>query len=213
MATLTDTVPNITYPDAPVITAVTGATFDVQMESYDSSTVENNGEVTYLLEKTGSQLNYTADENFGALEANTNNVLDSSLVEYTGQLTGYQIKTSSQSNLDFSGSTEAYSLDSNNVLDSSLVEYTGQLTGYQIKTSSQSNLDFSGYAVIEPTMNTLTQDIAFTGQLQATIVKVSSAIPLTGFTHASSSFGEGTGASTTTGTGPTQDDSYEILIQ
>ena len=131
MATLTDTVPNITYPDAPVITTVTGATFDVQMESYDSS----------------------------------------------------------------------------------LVEYTGQLTGYQIKTSSQSSLDFSGSAAIEPTMNTLTQDIEFTGLLQATIVKVSSAVPLTGFTHASSSFGEGTGASTTTGTGPTQDDSYEILIQ
>lgn len=172
MATLTDTVPNITYPDAPVITAVTGDTFDVQMESYDSSTVENNGEVTYLLEKTSNQLNYTADENFGGLEAN-----------------------------------------SNNVLDSSLVEYTGQLTGYQIKTSSQSSLDFSSYAIVEPTANTLTQDIAFTGQLQATIVKVSSAIPLTGFIHASSSFGEGTGASTTTGTGPTQDDSYEILIQ
>ena len=131
MATLTDTVPNITYPDAPVITTVTGATFDVQMESYDSSTVEYNGEVTYLLEKT----------------------------------------------------------------------------------SSQSSLDFSGSAAIEPTMNTLTQNIAFTGLLQATIVKVSSAVPLTGFTHASSSFGEGTGASTTTGTGPTQDDSYEILIQ
>ena len=172
MATLTDTVPNITYPDAPVITTVTGATFDVQMESYDSSTVEYNGEVTYLLEKT-----------------------------------------SSQSSLDFSGSTEAYSLDSNNVLDSSLVEYTGILTNYQIKTSSQSSLDFSGSAAIEPTMNTLTQNIAFTGLLQATIVKVSSAVPLTGFTHASSSFGEGTGASTTTGTGPTQDDSYEILIQ
>ena len=74
-------------------------------------------------------------------------------------------------------------------------------------------MDFSGSAAIEPTMNTLTQDIAFTGLLQATIVKVSSAVPLTGFTHASSSFGEGTGASTTTGTGPTQDDSYEILIQ
>jgi hypothetical protein len=172
MATLTDTVPNITYPDAPVITAVTGDTFDVQMESYDSSTVYQTGEITYLLEKTGSQLNYTADENFGALEAITNNVLDSSLVEYTGQL-----------------------------------------TGYQIKTSSQSNLDFSGYVIIEPTMNTLTQDLAFTGQLTATIVKVSSAIPLTGFTHASSSFGEGTGASTTTGTGSAQDDSYEILIQ
>ena len=131
MATLTDTVPNITYPDAPVITTVTGATFDVQMESYDSSLVEYTGQVTYILEKT----------------------------------------------------------------------------------SSQSSLDFSGSAAIEPTMNTLTQDIAFTGLLQATIVKVSSAVPLTGFTHASSSFGEGTGASTTTGTGPTQDDSYEILIQ
>jgi len=136
MATLTDTVPNITYPDAPVITTVTGDTFDVQMESYDSSLVEYTGQVTYLLEKT-----------------------------------------SSQSSLDFSGSTEAYSLDSNNVLDSSLVEYTGQLTGYQIKTSSQSSLDFSGSAAIEPTMNTLTQDIAFTGQLTATIVKVSSAVP------------------------------------
>jgi hypothetical protein len=170
MATLTDTVPNITYPDAPVITTVTGDTFDVQMESYDSSLVEYTGQVTYLLEKT-----------------------------------------SSQSSLDFSGSTEAYSLDSNNVLDSSLVEYTGQLTGYQIKTSSQSSLDFSGSASIEPTMNTLTQDIAFTGQLTATIVKVSSAVPLTGFTHASSSFGEGTGAST--GNAAAQDDSYEILIQ
>ena len=74
-------------------------------------------------------------------------------------------------------------------------------------------MDFSSYAIVEPTANTLTQNIAFTGQLQATIVKVSSAIPLTGFTHASSSFGEGTGPSATTETGPTQDDSYEILIQ
>ena len=129
MATLTDTVPNITYPDAPVITTVTGDTFDVQMESYDSSLVEYTGQVTYLLEKT----------------------------------------------------------------------------------SSQSSLDFSGSAAIEPTMNTLTQDLAFTGQLTATIVKVSSAVPLTGFTHASSSFGEGTGAST--GNAAAQDDSYEILIQ
>jgi hypothetical protein len=172
MATLTDTIPNITYADDPVITAVTGYTFDTQMESYDSSAVEYNGEVTYLLEKTSSQINWTADENFGGLEAN-----------------------------------------SNNVLDSSLVEYTGQLTGYQIKTSSQSNLNFNSYAIIEIENNTLTQEPSFTGQLQFTIVKVSSAIPFTGFTHASSSFGEGTGASTTTGTGPTQDDSYEILIQ
>jgi len=170
MATLTDTVPNITYPDAPVITAVTGDTFDAEVKTYDSSLVEYTGQLTYYTVKTGAQVNHIANQ--------------------------YSIDT-----------------DTNNIFDSSLVEYTGQLTGYQIKTSSQSNLDFSGYVVIEPTMNTLTQDLAFTGQLQATIVKVNSAIPLTGFTHASSSFGEGTGASTTTGTGPTQDDSYEILIQ
>ena len=129
MATLTDTVPNITYPDAPVITTVTEDLFDAEVETYDS---------------TGAS-------------------------------------------------------------------YTGQLTYYTVKTSSQSSRTFDSYALIEIENNTLTQEPSFTGQLQETIVKVNSAISLTGFVHASSSFGEGSG--TSAGTGPTQDDSYEILIQ
>ena len=35
MATLTDTVPNITYPDAPVITTVTEDSFDAEVKTYD----------------------------------------------------------------------------------------------------------------------------------------------------------------------------------
>jgi len=170
MATLTDTVPNITYPDAPVITTVTEDSFDAEVKTYDSSLVENTGQLTYYTVKTGAQLNHIADQ--------------------------YLIDT-----------------DTNNIFDSSLVDYTGQLTYYTVKTSSQSSWTFDSHALIEIENNTLTQDLDFTGQLQVTIVKVSSAVLWTGFTHASSSFGEGTGASTTTGTGPTQDDSYEILIQ
>ena len=168
MATLTDTVPNITYPDAPVITTVTEDLFDAEVETYDSTGASYTGQLTYYTVKTGAQVNHIADQ--------------------------YLIDT-----------------DTNNLFNSSLVNYTGQLTYYTVKTSSQSTRTFDSYALIEIENNTLTQEPSFTGQLQETIVKVNSAISLTGFVHASSSFGEGSG--TSAGTGPTQDDSYEILIQ
>jgi hypothetical protein len=207
MATLTDTVPNITYPDAPVITAVTGDTFDVKLDSYDSSAVEYTGVVTFVQEKIGSQTNYIFDQY--SIEIDKNNIFDSSAVDYTGQLTFIQEKIGSQTNYIF----DQYSIEmDNNIFDSSAVDYTGQLTFIQEKIGSQTNYIFDQYS-IEIDNTTLTQDIEYTGQLQMTITKVNSAIPLSGFSYTSSSFGEGTGGSTTTETSPTQDDSYEILIQ
>ena len=101
------------------------------MKTYDSSLVENTGQLTYYTVKTGAQLNHIADQYL--IDTDTNNIFDSSLVDYTGQLTYYTVKTSSQSSWTFD--SHALIEIENNTLTQAL-DFTGQLQVTIVKVSS-----------------------------------------------------------------------------